>query len=74
MSALAATLAGVFVFTGLRGPADVLLTPRILIYAVPARYPAPASQTFILIYMNFAPRCRAFGNRTRAIGKRIGPI
>ena len=34
MSALAATLAGVFVFTGTSSVIDALSSPRILIYAV----------------------------------------
>ena len=74
MSALAAILAGVFVFKGTSSVIDALSSPRILIYAVSARLPAPASQTFILIYTHFALACRAFGSCARSIGSRIGPI
>jgi hypothetical protein len=74
VSTLAALLAGVFVFKGLPSPVDAFFSPRILIYAAPTRRPAPASQTFILIYRHFARHRRKFGIHSRVFGKRIGPI
>jgi hypothetical protein len=74
VSALAVTLASVFVFTGIHSPAEAFFVPRILIYAAPARRPAQESQTFNLIYSEFERPRRTFGGRVRVIGKRIGPI
>jgi hypothetical protein len=57
VSTLATVLAGIFVFKDLPSVVDAFFAPRILIYVAPARRPAPASQTFIFIYAQFARPC-----------------
>jgi hypothetical protein len=74
VSALAATLAGVFVFKGTPSVIDALLLPRILIYAVSTRRPAPEFLTFILIYTHFAQLRLTFSRDLRLLDRRIAPI